>query len=93
MYCPESNRSWCTSNRDNDQRAITVECASDTTHPYAMNDAVYECLIALCTDICRRYNRTKLLWFADKDKYKDIFDVNVKMTKWIISNIDRISVM
>ena len=68
MYCPESNRSWCTSNRDNDQRAITVECASDTTHPYAMNDVVYECLIALCTDICRRYNRTKLLWFADKDK-------------------------
>ncbi len=32
-------------------------------------------------------------WFADKDKYKDIFDVNVKMTKWIISNIDRISIM
>ena len=68
MYCPESNRSWCTSNRDNDQRAITVECASDTTHPYAMNDAVYECLIVLCTDICRRYGRTKLLWFADKEK-------------------------
>ena len=68
MYCPESNRSWCTSNRDNDQRAITVECASDTTHPYAMNDAVYECLIALCIDICSRYGRTKLLWLADKDK-------------------------
>ena len=68
MYCPESNRSWCTSNRDNDQRAITVECASDTAHPYAMNDAVYECLIALCTDICRRNGKTKLLWFADKDK-------------------------
>ncbi len=32
-------------------------------------------------------------WFADKDKYKDIFDVNVKMTKWIIENIDRISIM
>lgn len=68
MYCPESNRSWCTSNRDNDQRAITVECASDTAHPYAMNDAVYECLIAPCTDICRRNGKTKLLWFADKDK-------------------------
>lgn len=32
-------------------------------------------------------------WFADKDKYKDIYDVNVKMTKWIIKNIDRISIM
>lgn len=68
MYCPESNRSWCTSNRDNDQRAITVECASDTKHPYAMYDAVYDSLIELCTDICRRNGRTKLLWFADKDK-------------------------
>lgn len=68
MYCPESNRSWCTSNRDNDQRAITVECASDTKHPYAMYDVVYESLVKLCTDICRRNGRTKLLWFADKEK-------------------------
>ena len=68
MYCPESNRSWCTSNRDNDQRAITVECASETKHPYAMYDAVYESLVELCTDICRRNGRTKLLWLADKEK-------------------------
>lgn len=66
MYCPESNRSWCSSNRANDQRAITIECASDTEHPYAMNDAVYSKLIELCTDICRRNGKQKLLWFADK---------------------------
>lgn len=66
MYCPESNRSWCTSSRENDQRAITIECASDTTHPYAMYDAVYNTLIALCTDICRRNGKKKLLWFEDK---------------------------
>ena len=66
MYCPESNRSWCTSNRENDQRAITVECASDTAHPYAMNDAVYKALIELCVDICRRNGKQKLLWFEDK---------------------------
>lgn len=66
MYCEEANRSWCTSNRDNDQRAITVECASDTKHPYAMYDAVYESLIELCTDICRRNGKKKLLWYADK---------------------------
>ena len=67
MYCPESNRSWCTSNRENDQRGITIECASDTTDPYAMNDAVYSKLIELCTDICRRNGKQKLLWFADKE--------------------------
>lgn len=66
MYCPESNRSWCSSNRDNDQRAITIECASDTKHPYAMYDAVYQSLIELCIDICRRNGKKKLLWFADK---------------------------
>lgn len=68
MYVEEKNRSWCTSSNANDQRAITIECASDKTEPYTMNDRVYERLIELCTDICKRYGKKKLLWFADKDK-------------------------
>lgn len=68
MYVEEKNRSWCTSSNANDQRAITIECASDKTEPYTMNDKVYERLIELCTDICKRYGKKKLLWFADKDK-------------------------
>ena len=68
MYVEEKNRSWCSSSNANDQRAITIECASDTTHPYAMNDKVYATLITLCTDICRRKGKKKLLWFADKKK-------------------------
>lgn len=68
MYVEEKNRSWCSSSNANDQRAITIECASDTFHPYAMNDKVYATLITLCTDICRRNGKKKLLWFADKNK-------------------------
>lgn len=68
MYVEEKNRSWCSSSNANDQRAITIECASDTTHPYAMNDKVYATLITLCTDICKRNGKKKLLWFADKNK-------------------------
>lgn len=68
MYCPESNRSWCSSNRDNDQRGITIECASSTKHPYEMYDVVYATLIELCTDICRRNGKKKLIWFADKER-------------------------
>lgn len=68
MYVPESNRSWCSSNRDNDQRAITVECASDLKHPYAFNDTVYQRLIELCADICMRNGKKKLLWLETKDK-------------------------
>ena len=64
----EKNRSWCSSSRENDQRAITIECASDNKEPYAMTDAVYASLIKLCVDICKRYGKTKLLWLADKDK-------------------------
>ena len=67
MYVEEKNRSWCTSSNANDQRAVTIECASDTTHPYAMKDAVYETLINLCTDICRRNGKTKLIWISDKE--------------------------
>ena len=29
LYVEEKNRSWCTSSRSNDQRAITIEVASD----------------------------------------------------------------
>ncbi len=64
----EKNRSWCSSNRDNDQRAVTIECASDKAEPYTMNEKVYASLITLCTDICKRNGKTKLLWFGDKAK-------------------------
>ena len=64
----EQNRSWCSSSRDNDQRAVTIECASDTSEPYAFRDAVYKKLITLCVDICKRNGKKKLIWFGDKDK-------------------------
>ena len=68
MYVEEKNRSWCSSSAANDQRAITIECASDNTEPYAFKDVVYQRLIELCTDICRRNGKTKLLWLGDKAK-------------------------
>lgn len=68
MYVEEKNRSWCSSSNANDQRAVTIECASDTTHPYAFKDAVYQKLIELCVDICERNGKTKLLWLGDKNK-------------------------
>ena len=64
----EANRSWCSSSRDNDQRAVTIECASDLTEPYAMKSEVYSALVELCADICRRNGKRKLVWIADKDK-------------------------
>ena len=68
MYVEEKNRSWCTSSNENDQRAVTIECASGKVEPYAMNEVVYDRLIDLCVDICQRNGKKKLLWFGDKDK-------------------------
>lgn len=64
----EKNRSWCSSSNANDQRAVTIECASDKTEPYAMNSRVYDSLIKLCMDICKRNGKKKLLWLGDKNK-------------------------
>lgn len=64
----EKNRSWCSSSNANDQRAVTIECASDKTEPYAMNSKVYDSLIKLCTDICKRNGKRKLLWLGDRNK-------------------------
>ena len=68
MYVEEKNRSWCSSSNANDQRAITIECASDTAEPYAFKGVVYNRLVELCTDICKRNGKTKLLWLGDKAK-------------------------
>lgn len=68
LIVDEANRSWCSSSSANDQRAITIECASDKTNPYTMTDTVYNKLVELCVDICKRYGKDTLLWFANKDK-------------------------
>ena len=68
LIVDEADRSWCSSSEENDQRAVTIECASDVSEPYAMTQDVYNKLIKLCVDICQRNGKTKLLWFADKSE-------------------------
>lgn len=68
LVVEEKNRSWCSSSAANDQRAITIECASDTKDPYAVNSAVWNMLVKLCVDICKRNGKKKLLWLGSKDK-------------------------
>lgn len=78
----EKNRSWCSSCNANDQRAVTIECASDRTEPYAMNSKVYDSLVRLCTDICRRNGKKKLLWFGDKNQ---TLDYNPKSDEMVLT--------
>jgi hypothetical protein len=64
---PEGYRSYCTSDGANDNRAVTIETASDTSHPYAVTDEAYNALINLIADICQRNNIKKLVWSTNKD--------------------------
>lgn len=78
----EKDRSWCSSSPANDNRAVTIECASDTTHPYAINDKVYRSLINLCADICQRNGIKALKWKADKSLIGQVGKQNMTVHRW-----------
>lgn len=66
LYVEEKDRSWATSNGDNDRRAVTIEVACENKHPYKVNDAAYKALLDLVTDICKRNGINKLIWSDNK---------------------------
>ena len=78
----EKDRSWCSSNAANDHRAITIEVASDTKHPYAVTDAAYNALIQLIADVCKRNNIKELKWKADKNLIGQVDKQNMTVHKW-----------
>ena len=82
MYVEEKDRSWCSSNRANDHRAITIECASDKYDPYAINDKVMESLIKLLADICKRNDIKQLRWKADKSLVGQPDKQNLTVHRW-----------
>ena len=85
MYVEEKDRSWCSSNRANDHRAITIEVACDSKYPYAVKDVVLESLIELVADICKRNNIKELKWKADKSLIGQIDKQNMTVHRWFAS--------
>ena len=55
-YVDEENRAWTSSNKWNDDRAITIEVANNNTKTWSISDKAMDSLIKLCADICKRYN-------------------------------------
>lgn len=82
MYCEEKDRSWCSSSPSNDHRAITIEVASDTTYPYAVNAKAYASLINLVADICKRNGIKELKWKADKSLIGQVDKQNMTVHRW-----------
>lgn len=82
MYVEEKDRSWCTSSSSNDNRAITIEVASDTTHPYKVTDAALNGLIKLLVDICKRNNIKELKWKGDPSLIGHPDQQNMTVHRW-----------
>lgn len=76
LYVSEENRSWCTSSRENDHRAVTIEVANEEIGgQWRVSDKAYDTLIDLCVDICQRNGIAKLNYTGDKTG-------NLTMHKW-----------
>ena len=86
-YCIDSNgkigvmvdeqyRSWCSSNRANDMRAVTIEVANDSGDPtWHVSDKALAACINLCVDICKRNGIAKI-------NYTGNTNGNLTMHKW-----------
>lgn len=87
----EKYRAWTTggslkangmTGAQNDHRAVTIEVASDTSHPYAVTAAAYEALIRLVADIAYRNGIEKLKWRGDKSLVGVIDKQNMTVHRW-----------
>jgi hypothetical protein len=85
MYVEEKDRSWCSSSASNDHRAVTIEVASDTYAPYAVNSKAYASLINLVADICKRNGIKELKWKADKSLIGQVNKQNMTVHRWFAS--------
>lgn len=83
LYVDEANRSWCTSSRSNDNRAVTIEVANTVAaDPWPVSDAAFEALIELLIDICRRNNIKQLLWKSDMTLIGQVDKQNMTVHRW-----------
>lgn len=67
---PEEYRAFTSSSASNDNRAITVECASDKTSPYKFPYATYMKLVDFTVDLCIRYKKKKLIYIPNGKDYE-----------------------
>ena len=84
LYVDEANRSWATSNSENDSRAVTIEVANDggAETGWHVSDEAYRALIRLLADICRRNGIRKLRWKGDRNLIGHVDQQNMTAHRW-----------
>jgi len=66
LYVEEKNRAWTSSNRANDNMAVTIEVANDMVGGnWHVSDKALAKTIELCADICKRNGIEKLIFTGD----------------------------
>ena len=67
LYVDEKYRAWTSSNRANDEEAVTIEVANDGGAPnWHVSDKALEKTIELCVDICERNDIDRLNYNGKK---------------------------
>ena len=81
MYCEEKNAPGTSSNKENDERAITIEVSNELCAPYwTISAASMNSLINLLVDICQRNGFTQLVWSDNKnDRVKQLNGANMSL--------------
>ena len=82
LICPESDRSWCSSSRENDHRAITIEVSTHAVPDYEVYPAAYDALVDLLVDICLRNGMREMLYKNDKSLVGHPELQNVTVHRW-----------
>ena len=84
MYVEEADRSWCSSNKENDNRAVTIEVANDggANTGWHVSDKAYAALIDLVTDICKRNGIKSLKWLGNKSLIGQVDKQNMTVHRW-----------
>lgn len=85
LYCEEKNAPGTSSSFANDNRAVTIEIASDTTYPYTIKDAAAKAAINLMADICKRNGKNVLVWKGSKEAALAYSDNGQKSNEMLIT--------
>ncbi len=83
LVVPESKAALTSSNRENDDRAVTIEVANSGGAPdWPVSEAAFSSLVALCADVCRRNGIDALRWRGDSRLAGNVEKQNMTVHRW-----------
>lgn len=95
LMIDEDLRAWTSNSPANDHRAVTIEASNNCTTKdgdkcgWTVSDKTLVSLIKLCTDICQRNGKKKLIWLGSKEKALSYVpkadEMVLTLHKWFVS--------